>query len=381
MSKDITSLSIAEDIQQENYLQPQTTEKVKYNGNGLITADSGNLRPQPEQPAGDILKGVYIPNWDNRPEEKQPLITLDGTGILTHQNITSSIAKPGMGKSSIVEANVSSVLNPDCDCLGFAVDPMVKRLLVIDTERTDTDVWNSFYRAHKRAGIDRHKNTDNITIAGLRFVARVEQRRKIIEQFIIEKEPTIVIIDGAADLVNDTNNLEEAIACRAWMRDLTVIYQVSIFLTLHPNPASDKPRGHLGSELCRESECVLLIKPYDDNTRIITSDFEHGKNRNNPKLTTAYRWSEEAKMFVSADYNEVQINKLKRKGVSDRDKLVNIVKEILPAPNAMKHDELKTVIEEKYEVSDKTARRRITDMIEMTVIKKHDDGYYRMIIN
>jgi hypothetical protein len=72
---------------------------------------------------------------------------------------------------------------------------------------------------------------------------------------------------------------------------------------------------------------------------------------------------------------------VKKKAENNRDKLVTLAKEVLPPPTAMKHDELKTVIEERYEVSDKTARRRIAEMTEMTVIKKHEDSCYRMIIN
>lgn len=329
----------------------------------------------------DDVSGVYIPSWDNRPEEKPPLISLAETGILTHQNISSLIAKPGMGKSSIIEAILAGYLNDECDSLGFYIDPNCRGVLAIDTERTNDDVWNSFYRYHKRAGHDRHKGEKNIKIVGLRFVSRAEKRRAEIEKKIIERRPSIVLIDGAADLVRDTNNLEESIDCTAWMRELTVTHGVSIFLTLHPNPGSDKPRGHLGSELCRESECVLLAKPYDDHTRILTSDFEHGKNRNNPKLTTAYCWSEEQKMFVSADYDEVQGSKLRRKEENARDKLVNMVKDILPPPTAMRSTDLKEAIMGKYDVSEKTAKNRIREMTEFTLIKKHDDEYFRMIIN
>lgn len=343
--------------------------------------EPAKVRDQPEQPAGDILKGVYIPNWDNRPEEKPPLVSLEGTGILTYQNITSFIAKPGMGKSSIVEAILASYINPNCDSLGFSVDESCNGVLAIDTERTDDDVWNSFYRYHKRAGYDRYKSEKNTLLVGLRFVSRVEQRREEIKKLIINNKPAIVVIDGAADLVYDTNDQNEARECTAWMRDLTVIHGVSILLTIHPNPNTDKPRGHLGSELCRESECVLLAKGYEGDTRILTSDFEHGKNRNNPKLTTAYAWSEDSKMFVSADYDEVKGTKVKHKEENAKVKLLNMAKEVLPPPTAMRSTDLKEAIMGKYDVSEKTAKNRIREMTDFTLIKKHDDELYRMIIN
>jgi Bifunctional DNA primase/polymerase, N-terminal. len=349
--------------------------------NGSIHPLGTRKVAEPEKTPEELFKAVYIPNWENRPEPKPALVLLGGTGLLTHQNIVGVIAAPGMGKSSCVESIGANLLNPECDSMGFTVDPSCNGILIIDNERTDADVWNSYYRIHKRAGLDRNADTSKITLAGLRFVARLDDRKKIIEQLIIEKQPSIVIIDGAGDLVQDTNNLEQAMECRVWMRDLTVRHKVSIITTLHPNPTSNKPRGHQGSEICREAESVLLIKPYDNDTKIITTEFEYGKNRNNPKLTTAFRWSDQHKMFMSADFDDVQENKLRKRQDNKRDELVGMAREVLPAPTAMKHDELSTVIQEKYEVSEKTARRRIKDMVDMTVIKSHDDNRYRLIIN
>lgn len=253
----------------------------KFNINDLQN-DTERLFNQTKQP-----ERVFIPTWNNKPLEVPPVLTLADCNILTYQNITSIIAKQGTGKSSLCEAICASYLNSQTDNLGFKVDNECKGVIYIDSERTDLDVWNSFNRMCKRAEIRQFTEPKNVIIAGLRAVPRLKERLEKINDLLDNNPCSLLLIDGAGDLVTDTNDLEQAIECRIWMRELTVKYKVSIITTLHPNPNSDKPRGHLGSELIRESECVFLAKQCEGETRILTSDFEHGKNRNNPSFKTA----------------------------------------------------------------------------------------------
>jgi len=246
------------------------------------------------------IENIFFPSWDNRPPEQPSILQLNGTPILTHQNITAIIAAQGMGKTSVVEAIITGHLNPFADCLGFTGSDSFTGLICCDFERTNIDVWNSFYRIAKRAQLSYGQDLSKVTLAGMRSVPRVSERKDAIIHLLETKPCSILILDGAGDIVTDVNNLDQAIECRIWMRELTVKYGVSIFTTLHPNPGSIKPRGHQGSELTRECECVMIIQN-QDGLRTITTDFEHGKNRNNGHATSAYQWNEEAGMFLSTD--------------------------------------------------------------------------------
>jgi RecA-family ATPase len=260
-----------------------------------------------EQEVHDAKKErkAFIPTWNNQPEEKEPLVYCGNTSILTHQNLSVIIASPGSGKSSLCESICACVLNGDIDALGFKVSATIGKVLYIDNERTDTDVWNSFKRMNQRAKLKQGENQDKVLIAGLRMVARLEDRKSEIEQLIQEHKPDLILLDGAGDLVNDTNSLEEAVNCRVWLRELTSKYKLSILTTLHPNKGTMNPRGHIGSEIIREAEGVIGVIPGANDTRTITTDFPHGKNRNNKKEDLAhYVWSNEVSMFVSADAPE-----------------------------------------------------------------------------
>ena len=259
-------------------------------------------------------EGLFIPTWHNKPPYKPPVLLLNNESILSFQNITCIIAGPGSGKSSTMEAISSSVINPNSDNLYFSTT--AKSVLYIDFERTELDVWNSFYRVMTRAKINKGTEINNVQIASFRRIPTADERKKMIENLIIEFKPEILLLDGAGDLVDDTNSLTEAQQVKVWARNMTSKYNLSIITTLHPNKGTVNPRGHIGSEMLRECENILLIKKVDDEVRLITTDFEHGKARNSGHAIGSFKWNHELKMFISTSIivtkTENEITKYKK---------------------------------------------------------------------
>lgn len=256
-----------------------------------------------------VHQDIFIPTWDNEPEPQKPVINLGGVPILTFQNVSVLIAQPSYGKSSVCEAILSKALNKDCDALGIELGE-INKCIYIDCERTETDVHNSFKRMNKRAGVNVGETPDQVIITGFRKIARANERRTAIENFIKIHRPDLVIIDGSGDLVTDTNSLEQAVELKVWLRDLTSKYELSIFTTLHPNKGTETARGHIGSELLREAESVLTIKKKGD-VRTITTDFSGGKNRNSGEALSSFMWNDEAGMMTSTDTPDETPNKLR----------------------------------------------------------------------
>jgi hypothetical protein len=324
-----------------------------------------------------LNKNVFIPNWNNRPPQLPPVIQLGGTTILTSQNVSALIARPGGGKSSCIEAIISSFVNPISDCLGFSVDKSCAGIISLDFERTNNDVWNSWHRAGRRAEINQGETMPNVLIAGMRSVSRLKERKEFTVQMLENNPCSLLMFDGAGDLVNDTNDLEEAGLCMDWLREMTVKYNISVFCTLHPNPGSDKPRGHLGSEICREAECVMMAKPYDENSRIITCrGGEPMKNRNNPELTVAFKWSERQSMFIAADFDEISNEKKSEKDGKKRAEMFTVIKKVLPLGKSLTAGELVSAIMSEKGYSDKTTRERVKDAVGWGLVE-HDGKYYR----
>lgn len=326
---------------------------------------------------GICEKLIFVPTWDNKPEEQSAVITLENKSILSPKNTTAIIAAPGFGKSSVCEAAITSYVNRDADCLGLLVDQCINGIIYVDFERTNIDVWNSFYRIARRAGLSKGQILKNVLVAGMRSIPRLAERLKALEYLLNNNPCGLLILDGAGDMVTDTNDLPQAIECRIFLREITVKYNLSILTTLHPNPGTLKPRGHIGSEILREAESVLVIKNFD-NYRILTTDFEHGKNRNNSTASSAYSWNDEDKMFVSVDLADIETEKAGAKDLAKRSRIEDLCRSCLNVGRSYGYTELLKMMMQSTNKSKSTVKRMLEDLFFWETIKKGTDGNYRL---
>ena len=246
---------------------------------------------------------VFYPDWTNQPPTAPPIITLDNKQILTQGNYISIISRPGTGKSSICEAIAANAINPNCDALGFKVSLNKRdRVLYIDNERTPQDTWSSWERTLTRANIQKPDADIRLIFANLKMMARTERMEYVDKMLKSNIDIGLIMFDGGAGMVVDTNSIQETILFTDWINAINPL--IGKLLTLHTNPTDYKPRGHLGSEYTREAECVLLIRKVDNTIREITTNFEHGKVRNDDdQITTFFQWGASHKMFISSDYS------------------------------------------------------------------------------
>lgn len=329
----------------------------------------------------DPMEYVFIPTSENKPPQQPSVLLNNGVSVLSFQNNSLIVGSPGNGKSSQVEAILSAVMlngvdsNNNRDCLGWSVAPHITRALCIDVERTDIDLWNSFDRSHRRAGLRNGINT-NVQIAGLRKVPIHSDKKNVTEKLIQGNKPQLLIVDGAADFVSDTNDLEEAVEFKLWLRHLADKYALSIVLTVHPNKGSLNPRGHFSGEFLRECETVLCIKRISEEIRSLTSDFEHGKTRNSGEIKSAFQWSEDVKMFVSVDIENINDDKAIKKVDKKLNSYKNLVRQILPDTVTVSYTSLTESIMKTTGLEVATSKRRIAELVVHEFIIKNDDGTY-----
>lgn len=321
---------------------------------------------------------IFIPNWNNKPPEKPPVLTLNGIGILSFQNTTAIIAAPGSGKSAVCEAVSASFMYSSADCLGFKVADDCTGIIYIDFERSTNDVWNSFYRMCRRAGINKGDPIKNVIIAGMRSIPVLSERIEAIKYLLDNYSCSLLILDGAGDMVTDSNDLPQAIECRILFRQLTTQYNLSILTTLHPNPNTLKPRGHIGSEIMREADGILVIKKGEGEIRIITTEFEHGKNRNEGHAKSAFMWSVEENMFLSVDLGEIVRMDHWRNEVKLRDEAVLDVKDIFQPNKQFTYKGACENIMETKAVGLSTSKKLLKRYLEFGFIEKIDAKKYQL---
>jgi hypothetical protein len=286
-------------------IEPDNLKLIKVKG-----IDKDNL---------ELDNRVFMPTWENKPIPKESLLSINGTQLLTYQNIGVFVADQGTGKTSVCESICSAIINQDqCDTLGFKVSKEIKRVLFIDMERTQTDVWNSYYRMNKRAGLKVGDVQDKAIILGLRLITNLKERKETIIQLMESHKPDIVIFDGSGDLVEDTNANIESKELTIWLRHLTNDFGCSIITTLHPNKGTMNVRGHVGGELLREAEFVMFITKKGDVHKLSTNHAQ-GKNRNasSTKAEGSFTWSDEVNMFVNCHSEPNSIGRPKVKELED----------------------------------------------------------------
>lgn len=250
-------------------------------------------------------KRIYVPNAFNKPPEAETVISFNGSRFLTTGNLSAIISRAGTGKSSICEAIMAKHLNPDCDGLGFDIELKGYRdkIIYIDGERTVYDTWNSWERMRNRAEIDLRTDDTRVIMANFKPISIQDRIKNVTELLQKNDNVGLIILDGGGDFVADINSITETTALKNWIYSFNS--SISVLTTIHSNPADDKPRGTVGSELWRTSEGIVLIRKIQGTeVREITTDFNYGKIRNDSdKLNHFYTWDSDRQMFVSTDYD------------------------------------------------------------------------------
>jgi hypothetical protein len=236
-----------------------------------------------------IKETIFTPSWSYVPRISPPVISINGVGFLTIENLAVIVATRGYGKSSICESILSNLLNKNCDCLGFTIGEEVQRAIFLDMERTDFDVWNSWRRMIARAEIKEGDETinDKVLFKGLRKERGKEKKFKAVEKLIIEFKPQLVMLDTAKSFVSSINKEEECKELVEWMEHIASEYQCAILTTLHPNKQKETGKeeliggGWLGRVLEEACEGVLQVTKDVDEVRTITSIKERNKLHSN----------------------------------------------------------------------------------------------------
>jgi hypothetical protein len=296
-------------------------------------------------------KRIFTPHWGNRPPHAVAVVAVQGKRALTTGNMMVIASVPGTGKSGLCEAICAKYLNPLCDGLGFEVNLPIHRnkILYLDTERTRIDTWNGWNRMMQRAEIANPEIDKRVLFNNLKAVPITDRRKYVVE--ILNQNPDIglILFDGGGDFIRDTNSISESIEFIDWIN--TFNPAISLLVTIHTNPKDNKPRGHAGSELMRRAESVFLLRKLEDGIKEITTDYEFGKVRNDSDgISVFFSYSDDAKMFVSVEY-EKPVKKAKSTKDVDYQTLLDNIKDFHREKNPERHFNYSYIVEQLVQMN------------------------------
>ena len=271
-------MNTTETIQQQGSPAPNfNLEAMESEVNALIAQGTKDL----EIELCEERIAPYIVDITKPMKPVKPLISIDGSAVCTAGNISAIVGEPKCKKTFLTTALVSSAFAyPFPDSLAFdnvKANPTLS-VLWLDTEQSESHVRKVVERINAITGIARlGEQTDcRLTMLRLREL-EPKERRESLRDSILVRHPDIVVIDGIADLLYNTNDIEESDELIGELMALSTQYNCHIINVLHTNPGTDKARGHIGSSLQRKSETVLYVHK-DDNISIVECQF----SRNEP---------------------------------------------------------------------------------------------------
>ncbi|MFZ4414702.1 MAG: hypothetical protein ACOYOV_16580 [Bacteroidales bacterium] len=171
----------------------------------------------------------------------------------------------------------------------------------------------------------------------------------------------MVIIDGFADLLRDTNSLEESTERVADLMRISSEYQCHICSVVHTNPNSEKMRGHTGSELQRKAECVLLVTKSDEITTV------------SPQFC---RNLEFKKFNFRIDNNGLPVGCDYTPTPDDNNRI--LYESIFMTVEKITYSKLKDEVKRRLNIRDTAAESRIRKGLEAEIIMKDNNSVYTL---
>lgn len=312
-------------------------------------------------------------NANIKPPLLRPIYTLAGHCIATCGNIGTITAAEKTGKTTIFEAMLAAAMtsSQESDCLGFASSNAENlALLHFDSEQSPDDHWRCIARAMKRAGVQKPPPwLHSYCLTGLTY----KRAWECVEEAILwaadeHKGFHSMLLDGAADFVNDVNDSAESNRFVATLHGIAIEKVCPIVVAIHLNPGSDKSRGHLGSQLLRKGETNLRLDKADGITTIWSD--KQRRAQISKKSGPRFAWSDERGMHVSASSRSVTKEDI------ERGKLLTVFKKAFSERPAMRYSELKSTVKTLVTGSDRTIERKIKRAAALGIIKATVAGLY-----
>jgi RecA-family ATPase len=129
-----------------------------------------------------------------------------------------------------------------------------------------------------------------------------KERLQFIEHYIKEKikEPSLVILDGVADLCSDVNNIEQSNELVSALMRISTQQNVHIICVIHQNYGSQKlGTGHLGSALEKKAETVISLEANTVNKDYTT--VKCGRSRGYSFETFSFQVNEKGLPIIVGD--------------------------------------------------------------------------------
>ena len=224
-----------------------------------------------EIPLPEIILSICDPNGDNK------------RMVMTRQNISCVTAQAKVGKTFLIKLIISACLKKNVfqNRLHSEMPKERDKILYIDTEQSKFHVQLGLKQM--REIVNQNSTNENNNFNSVKDKIDVFQFDTLdyeigylyVEALIYSKMYSLVIIDGVADIIEDSNDLKVSKKFVSNLRKWATECDLHILNVIHLNPGdlSHKMKGHLGTILADKSETVLgvSIDKNNESVRLVQS--------------------------------------------------------------------------------------------------------------
>jgi len=346
---------------------------------GMTPAEAIKLLEMlPPEEAGGKLKTRRF-DLLNPPPRAVPVLSLSGQGICTAGNLSVITGQAKAGKSAVIGATLASLLDSKEHLGMLAANHKGRAVIHFDTEQSRYDHHQLVMRALHSAGI----NTPPAWLRSysLADVPTNERREALMAEMSSARSDhggiALVIVDGVADLCNDPNDPAEAFGLVEELHRMAIRFDCPVLLVLHLNPGTltAKSRGHLGSQLERKAEAVVMMEKEDDSVSVWLANARHGylPKGQGPR----FGWDDESGQFemIAGTRKEAAAA---AKAEQEREELMRIAG-LVNRNGARKAKQFIQDIEGLQNISNSTAERRFARMKATSIIHQNLNGEWERV--
>jgi hypothetical protein len=332
------------------------------------------------QIALNFLKALEIHANDHYSEPLWSL-TRNGIGLAPLGNIMAIAAPMKSGKTWLMQIFATAMLRGEF--MGFRCPIDDARVLWFDTEQDRYDTMMILRRIQQLCGWqDTQADNPKLHIYSLRSMDKMDatesvpkNRMMAIRAAVEYYRPTVVLIDGVRDLLDDFNDLKESNDLVQALMEMSADTGCAIWNVLHVNPGSDKMRGHLGTELQNKVTDIFSVtkKKGADGSVLFEVEQTAARHRDIDGFTFRIDDSQKYSVPVLLGHEEAAQAQEGR-----ADELREILGKYVPEIGGISYTPLKNAIKAGESIGTKNAENLISEAKRYGVIEKMIGGKFRI---
>jgi hypothetical protein len=298
------------------------------------------------------------------------MLTRHTVGTLPLGDIQAIKAKSKNGKSYLCSILMASLLG--CKDFEFESKGGSPLVLYFDTEQNERNTAVLIRRVHALCGWSVTDNNYKSLVAyPLRSMAADEKLNFIVNAITL-KQPTVVFIDGIADLVSNFNDVEQSTITVNRLMKLSADCNCSIVCVLHTNKAKDDSnmKGHLGTMLLQKSSDVFDVSKSSDVFNVQETDC-----RNMPIDDFAFCIDDNGMPHSTATLKE---NRKAERDAERLESLRGILRKCFDSVETLDKKVLLAKIETFSGITTKQARRNLQEALAKGLLTVADNDTYKL---